>query len=88
MTATLKLNKGTTERLVEWGKIAEDEPKNITEGDFTLEIDEKNLFLELHTKERGRTLEISDVNGTFGLWLHLNKGKVEKLKQILNRLGP
>ena len=87
MTVTLKINKGTAEKLQEWKRLKVDQSRNITEEDLTLEIEDGELAIELHEKEK-RILEISDANGSFGVWIYLNRQKIEKLKQIVEKLGP
>jgi hypothetical protein len=88
MAVILKINKGTAEKLREFDIIKPDESRNINEEELTLELNDKEILVELHKKDIEKKLEISDVNGSFGLWLDLNKEKVEKLKQVIRELGP
>ena len=74
--ATLKIDKGTAQRLTEWTNISEDDSKNLIGKEVTLEIKDNQIIIE-RDKD---TLEISDVNGSFGLWIKLDDKKLKKLK--------
>ena len=87
ITVTLKLNKGTIEKLQEWKTIKSDESRNITEDELQLDLEDREIAIELHEKEK-RILEISDVEGSFGIWLDLNKENLEKLKKVIENMGP
>jgi hypothetical protein len=74
--ATLKIDKGTAQRLTEWTNISEDDSKNLIGKEVTLEIKDNQIIIE-RDKD---TLEISDVNGSFGLWIKLDENRLKKLK--------
>jgi len=52
-----------------------------------LEVEDREIAIELHEKGK-RMLEISDVEGSFGIWLDLNRENLEKLKKIIENMGP
>ena len=85
MVVTLKLNKGTVEKLLEFTDLRIDESRNLTEKELTLELEDKDVLIELHEKEG--MIEIADFNGSFGIWLKLTKDKIKKIKEIAN-MGP
>jgi hypothetical protein len=85
MVVTLKLNKGTAEKLLEFRYIKPDESRNLTDKELTLELNDNEVLIELHPKEK--MLEISDFNGSFGIWFRITKEKIDKLKEIAN-MGP
>jgi len=85
MTVTLKIDKGTAERLINWKNIRQEEPKNLSGSELTLELRDDEVLIELHRKEN--LLEISDLSGSFGLWLELRDDKIQKFKEILEREG-
>ena len=86
MTVTLKIDKGTAERLINWKNIRQRESKNLSGTDLTLELEDDEVLIELHRKDN--LLEISDLNGSFGLWLELEDDKIKKLKEIIEKTGP
>jgi len=86
MTVTLKIDKGTAERLINWKNIRQRQSKNLSGSDLTLELEDDEVFIELHRKDN--LLEISDLNGSFGLWLELKDDKIKKLKEITEKTGP
>jgi len=83
MSVILKIDKGTAEKLVQWLELKPDQSKNLTGKELTLELDNKEVIIEPEKESYKRMLEISDVNGSFGLWVELTSDKVEKLKSIL-----
>jgi hypothetical protein len=85
MSVTLKLNKGTAERLLEFRYVKPEESRNITDKELTLEMNDSDVLIELHPKEK--MVEISDFNGSFGIWFKLTKEKVKKFKEIAD-MGP
>ncbi|MBN2202853.1 MAG: hypothetical protein JW700_01530 [Candidatus Aenigmarchaeota archaeon] len=86
MSVTLKLDKGMVERLMEWTDIGPEDSKNLSGKELTLELNERDVLIELHKKDG--TMEISDLNGSFGVWFKVTKDKVEKLKNIIEFMGP
>lgn len=85
MSVTLKLDKGTVEKLLEFKYLKPEESRNLTEKELTLELFDSDVLIELHPKEN--MVEISDFNGSFGIWFKLTKEKVDKLKEIAS-MGP
>jgi hypothetical protein len=85
MVVTLKLNKGTVEKLIEWKIIKPEQPRNLTDKELTLELDNKDVLIELHKKEN--IIEIADLNGSFSIWFELTDEKLEKLREALEK-GP
>jgi len=85
MVVTLKIDKGTAERLISWKTIHQRESKNLSGTELTLELEDDEIFIELHKKDN--LLEISDLGGSFGLWLKLEEDKIEKLRKIVET-GP
>ena len=86
MVVTLKLNKGTAEKLIEWINIKPEQSRNITGEVLTLELNDKDVLIELHEKEN--FIEITDFNGSFGIWFELTNERIRKLKEILRAMGP
>ena len=86
MVVTLKLNKGTAEKLIEYINIKSEESRNLTSEELTLELNDKDVLIEFHEKEN--LIEIMDFNGSFGLWFKLTYEKTKKLKEILRQMGP
>jgi hypothetical protein len=87
MTVILKIDKGTAERLLEWIEIKPWLSRNLTGKELTLEIHDEELVIALHRKEGKRFLEVSDVNGSFGLWFELTREKFEKLQRIIENFN-
>jgi len=85
MVVILKLNKGTVEKLMEFTNIKSDESKNLSNKELELELNDKDVLIEIHEIEN--MVEIADYNGSFGIWFKLTKEKIEKLKQMAN-MGP
>lgn len=75
----LKLDKGMVKRLLSWKVITKDDAKNLDGKELTLEIRDIDIAIQKHKK----MLEISDVNGSFTLWIKLNEDKIKKLKELL-----
>lgn len=84
MIVTLKLDKGTVERLIQWTNITPEQSKNIIGKKLILEFYDDEIMIHGH---RNKKVEISDVNGSFSLWFKLTKNKLNKLKKILKK-GP
>ena len=82
MTATLKINKGTAERLLEWTSIKADQSKNLTDKDLTLELDNGNVVIKRHSNGRS-VLEISDFEGSFSVRIELTPENVSKIWEAL-----
>ncbi|MFQ6020513.1 MAG: hypothetical protein ACE5J4_00625 [Candidatus Aenigmatarchaeota archaeon] len=78
----LKLDKGVAQRLIEWKDIRLDQPRNLAGKELSLELRSREVVIELHKDKRKKMLEISDINGSFGLWIDLTKDKFDKLKRI------
>ena len=83
----LKLNKGTVEKLLQWKSLKADQSKNLSGGELTLEVKDKEIVMQMHEDKFNNWLELADVNGSFGLWIQLTKDKYQKLKGILAK-GP
>jgi len=79
MNATLKLDKGTLEKLIEWTELKTNQSKNLTGKELTLELNDRDIIIELH---KNKLLEIADANGSFGLWIKLNPDRIKKFKHI------
>jgi hypothetical protein len=86
MTVVLKIDKGTAERLIEWIDIKSDQSRNLTGKELTLELENREILIEPH-KNRKKFIEISDMNGSFGLWVELTQERIEKIRQILDEMG-
>jgi hypothetical protein len=84
MPVIMKINKGTTEKLLEWKTIRADQSKNITDKDLAIEIENFDLVIEPHKEDGKRMLELSDLNGSFGVWIELTRENVSKLKGVLD----
>lgn len=74
------------ERLVEWTDIGPDQSRNLTGKELTLELNDREVLIELHKKDG--TMEISDLNGSFGIWFKVTDDRIEKLKKIIEFMGP
>jgi len=83
MSAILKINKGTAEKLLQWKEIKPNQSRDLSGQELTLEIGNNELVIEKHKKDYGDILEISDLNGSFGVWVQLTIENVQKLKGIL-----
>jgi hypothetical protein len=84
MTAILKINKGTAEKLLQWTEIKPNQSRDLSGKELTLEIENNELIIERHKEDYGEILEISDLNGSFGVWIQLTIENVRKLKGILD----
>jgi hypothetical protein len=83
MTTVLKINQGTAERLLQWTELKPDQSRNLSGKDLTLEVNNSEIIVA-SCRESGRDmLEISDTEGSFGVWLDLTSERVQKLKSIL-----
>jgi hypothetical protein len=83
MPAILKINKGTAEKLLQWKEIKPNQSRDLSGQELTLEIENNELVIEKHKEDYEETLEISDLNGSFGVWVQLTEENVRKLKGIL-----
>ena len=83
MIVTLKLDKGTAERLIHWANIKPEQSKNIIGKELILEFHDNEVLIQKH---KNKKIEISDVNGSFSLWFRLTRDKLDQLKKILE--GP
>lgn len=83
MTVILKIDKGTVEKLLQWKELKPDQSRDLTGSELTLEIEDKELVIEKHKEGYKQLLEISDLNGSFGVWIKLTSEKIEKFKKIL-----
>jgi len=83
MPAILKINKGTAEKLLQWKEIKPNQSRDLSGQELTLEIENNELIIENHKKDYGDILEISDLNGSFGIWVQLTTENVQRLKSIL-----
>jgi len=87
MAVILKLDKGTAEKLIQWLEIKPDQSKNLTGKELTLQLEDREVLIEPHLEGKKDMIEISDVNGSFGLWIELTPEKIQKLKDIINSMG-
>jgi hypothetical protein len=87
MSVILKIDKGTAEKLIQWLELKPDQSKNLTGKELTLELENKEVFIEPHKEGYKYMIEISDINGSFGLWIELTNEKIQKLKDILKNMG-
>jgi hypothetical protein len=83
MSVILKLDKGTAEKLIQWIKLKPDQSRNLLGEELTLELENKEVLIEPHKESYKSMIEISDANGSFGLWIELTSEKIQKLKEIL-----
>jgi hypothetical protein len=83
MSVILKLDKGTTEKLLEWKELKTNQSKNLTGEELTFELNDEDVVIQMH---KNKLLEISDANGSFGLWIKLYPDRLKKLKHIVK--GP
>jgi hypothetical protein len=83
MSVILKIDKGTAEKLIQWLELKPEQSKNLTGKELTLELENKEVIIEPEKEGYKRMIEISDINGSFGLWIELTSDKIEKLKNIL-----
>lgn len=83
MTAILKIDRGTVEKLLKWKELKSDQSKDMTGEELTVEIDDKELVIEKHKEGYRQFLEISDLNGSFGVWIKLTGDKIEKIKEAI-----
>jgi hypothetical protein len=84
MPAILKLNKGTAEKLVQWTELKPGQSMNLSGKELSIEVDNSDLVISPHKEGMKRWLEISDLNGSFGVWIELNRGNVDKLRGVLD----
>ena len=83
MSVILKIDKGTAEKLLQWLELKPDQSRNLTGKELTLELENREVLIEAHKEGYKRMIEISDVNGSFGLWIELTNERIQKLKDIL-----
>jgi len=89
MSVILKVDKGTAEKLLEYGDIKIDESRNLEGKELLLELKNNEVIMELHEKDYKNMLEISDVDGSFELLIELTNNKKERLKEIIEKtMGP
>ena len=86
MSVTLKIDKGTAEKLLEWTDIGPDKSRNIIGKELTIDFNDREVLVEFHPKEK--MLEISDLEGSFGIWFNITDEKIEKFKEIIKFMGP
>jgi len=87
MSVVLKIDKGTAEKLIQWLELKPDQSRNLTGKELTLELENREVLIEPHKEGYKRMIEISDMNGSFGLWIELTNEKIQKLKDILKDMG-
>jgi hypothetical protein len=85
MPVTLKLDRGFVEKLTKIGKITPEMSKGLSGEQLTLEIAEPHLVIQLHPG-RPKLLELSDIGGSFALWVEMRHDKISKLKSIVEEL--
>jgi hypothetical protein len=83
MTTVLKINQGTVERLLQWNELNADQSRNLSGKDLTLEVHNSEIIVESCKENNKDMIEISDTEGSFGLWLELTYERIQKLKSIL-----
>lgn len=86
MSVILKIDKGTAEKLLQWIELKPEQSRNLTGKELTLELENKEVVIEIHKEGYKNMLEISDVNGSFGLWVELTVERIEKIKELLKNL--
>lgn len=79
--AILKLDKGFVEKLIKNDILDSEKSLNLIGKELSYELKNKELVIQFHKEEN--MLEISDINGTFGLWFKLKEDKVKRLKEIM-----
>jgi len=84
MTVTIKLDKGTVEKLLKEGKVMAEESKNLSGEELTLELKDSDITIQ-RFKDTGDLIEIADVHGTFGFWMTPTAEKIGKLKNIVEK---
>ena len=84
MTVTIKLDKGTMEKLIKEGKVAAEESKDLSGTELTLELKDSDITIQ-RFKDQGDLIEIADVNGTFGIWMTPTAEKIGKLKEVVEK---
>jgi len=82
----LKLDKGMIEKLLKETTLKPGQSRDLSGKELTLELENKEVVIELHTKDNKKLIEIADVNGSFGMWFELKDDKLKKLDEILK--GP
>ena len=85
MPVILKIDKGTAEKLIKWLELKPNQSRNLTGKELTLEIENDEVVIEPHYDKK--IIEIADANGSFGIWIELTKEKIERLKEILDKMG-
>ena len=83
MSAILKINKGTAEKLLQWKEIKPNQSRDLSGQELTLEIENNELVIERHKQDYEEILEISDLNGSFGVWIQLTEENIRRLKSII-----
>ena len=87
MSVVLKIDKGTAEKLVQWLELKPEQSKNLTGKELTLELEDREVLIEPHKEGNKEMIEISDLNGSFGLWIELTNDKVQRFEEILKKMG-
>lgn len=82
MNVVLTLDKGMVEQLVERERIKAGHSKGLTGEEVSVEINDKELAIEIYKKHNKKIVEISDINGGFELVFEATKDKIEKFKDI------
>lgn len=86
MPVILKIDKGTAEKLIKWLELKPNQSRNLTGKELTLEIENDEVVIEPHYNSK-KFIEISDANGSFGVWVELTQEKIERLKELLDKTG-
>ena len=81
--AKLKIDKGTAEKLLQTKEIREEWSKNLSGKELTLEIDDNDIFMDLQNDGGEKWLELSDSNGSFGIWIKFTPRIKDTLKRIM-----
>ena len=87
MTVIVKIDEGTARKLIKQRNISSEEPKDLLGKELTLELNDSDVTIERFKEKKKDVIEISDVNGSFGIWFTPTVEKVGKLKQLLEK-GP
>lgn len=85
MVVTLKLDKGFVKKLSDFKELSPEMSKELSGEELTARIADREVVIQKHPG-RPPLLEISDVGGSFGLWIELKPDKVKRLKEIAVKL--
>jgi len=83
MSVILKIDKGTAEKLIQWTKLNPEQSRNLLGEELTLELEDEEVLIEPHKESYKSMIEVTDADGSFGLWIELTSEKIQKLKEIL-----